>query len=247
MAQHARKRRRRAGTGAIVIGSALLAILAAYAALCLYLAGAADPRASAPTLQASDRGGMPENPIDWDYWQGVNPALIGWLYLPGTGVNHPVVAASSADPRFYLSHDMQGNWNPLGCPYLDAGCSRGLDSPHVVIVGHNISFPPCMFHDVELFHDSSFASEHRQAWLYTPRDVRHLHVAGVRTIAGWEQVKRVEFLDEADFAAYRDEMLASCDQAYDTAPDTKQLITICSCSYFLNPEDERTLVYLVED
>ena len=40
----------------------------------------------------------PQSPfpeVDWDYWQGVNPDVIGWITVPGTTINSPIVQALS--------------------------------------------------------------------------------------------------------------------------------------------------------
>ena len=76
--------------------------------------------------------------VDWAYWQGVNPDVIGWITVPGTTINSPIVQAPTDDPDFYLSHDVYGNYNIYGAIYLDAECAEaGLDSRNAVILGHH--------------------------------------------------------------------------------------------------------------
>ena len=101
--------------------------------------------------------------------------------------------------------------------------------------------PPAMFHDLELFHDPAFAASHNEVLLFTPTQTKRLTVVASRTVAGWEKLNCVRFKDADDFIAWRNETLAATGAA--PSDDCKQLITLCSCSYFVNPADERTLVY----
>ena len=221
-------------------------------------------------------------PVDWAYWKSVNEDVVAWVEVPGTGVSQPVVQADPADPLYYLSHDVYGSWNPFGCPYVDSGCAGGLDSQNVVIVGHNISFPPAIFHDLERFRDDVFASTHDRILLHTPDGTRRYRLAGVETVPGCEAVKRVAFSGDADFRAYLHERLLACDVVLQAADEVllpqpcyvsvkagsivsphasahassmqsgdgafgKGMLTLCTCSYFENPVDERTLLYALSE
>ena len=189
-----------------------------------------------------------ENPIDWGYWQSVNPDLVAWVVVPGTGINQPVVQAHDDSPQHYLSHDVYGDWNYCGCPYIDAGCTRGVDSLNAVIFGHNISTPPSMFHDIELYHDASYAQEHSEVIIYTPGEIRHYKVFGVETVPGNAPVKRVEFDNLKDYREYRAARLEASGVKLASIDGTslKKMVSLVSCSYYFNPSNERTIVYALE-
>ena len=53
--------------------------------------------------------------VDWEYWLSVNPDIVAWVSVPGTGIDYPVVQASAVDPTFYLDHDVYRGWNPYRC------------------------------------------------------------------------------------------------------------------------------------
>ena len=65
--------------------------------------------------------------VDWDYWKSVNGDVIGWITVPGTDINHPILQAHASDPDYYLHHDIYRNYNPLGALYLDAECEKEPD------------------------------------------------------------------------------------------------------------------------
>ena len=64
---------------------------------------------AAPT---HDENGFPI--VDWAFWQGVNADVIGWITIPGTPVDYPIVQAPADDPDYYLKHDVYGQYNYMG-------------------------------------------------------------------------------------------------------------------------------------
>lgn len=183
--------------------------------------------------------------VDWAYWEQVNPDVIGWITVPGTSIDHPIVQAGEDDPTFYLKHDVYGDYNVYGCPYLDAGCAQGglFGSRNAVVYGHHMN-DGSMFAPLASFTDIAFAQKHRRVLLQTPEKKEVVMAAGVDVVPGWEALKRTEFDGDADFERYREERLDACDVHLDSAPmSERHMITLCTCSYGVWADDERTLVY----
>lgn len=131
---------KKGGRAAIVI--AIVCFVAAAAILIgLFLmqqAANPDPSPNNPDNSETNTDEFPD--VDWVYWQSVNPDVIGWVTVPGTNIDSPIVQAHEDDPDYYLHHDVYKNYNVYGCPYLDAGCiSLGLEAPNCVIFGHHMN------------------------------------------------------------------------------------------------------------
>lgn len=235
---------RRKGRVLMAIGVAVLAALACAVAVTLLMAARAASPAPRPAGESPPAEGVGdrEASVDWEYWQTVNPDVAAWVQIPGTEVSQPVVQAPKSDPLRYLTHDVYGEWNLFGCPYIDAGCPQGADSWNVVISGHNISTPPAMFHELERYHDPVFAREHSEVLLHTPQGTRKLSVVGSKTMAGWEALKRVSFSSPDDYRAYREQVMGELDVRVRNAGPYGRMVMLCTCSYYSNPANERTLV-----
>ena len=182
--------------------------------------------------------------VDWDYWTHVNPDVIGWVTVPGTSLDYPIVQAHEDNPQFYLTHDVYGSWNFAGCPYLDAGCKEEglLESRNAVIFGHNLGFgDDSMFATFASYTDEAFAKAHAVVYLQTPSKKTTLSVMASDCVAGWDSTKRTHFANERDFEAwYEDRYNASIVKVIDQAPD--RIATFVTCSYN-RWSNERTLVY----
>lgn len=66
----------------------------------------------------------------------MNNDMVGWLTIPGTTVDYPVV--QSADSEYYLTHDFFGKKNANGQIILDERCDPYTPSYNLVISGHNM-------------------------------------------------------------------------------------------------------------
>lgn len=199
--------------------------------------------------QIVDEEGFPN--VDWEYWQGINDDVIGWVTVPGTEVNYPIVQAHSDDPTFYLHHDIYRNRNGLGCPYLDAECPDGLDSQNSMIFGHHIKYGEVMFAPFADFSDVAYAEEHSRILLQTP-DWKHvLRTQAVSVIQGSEKTKRCWFMDDADFRMWYEQRYDDAQVHLENTSSKLQagsrIVTFCTCSYGIWPGNERTLVYGLYD
>ena len=184
--------------------------------------------------------------VDWNYWQSVNKDVVAWICIPGTDIDYPVVQARPDEPQYYLTHDVYGNWNICGCPYVDATCNNGLDTGNVIIYGHNMG-DDSMFGQLVEYRNTSWAWEHREIFLLTPQKTKRLEARGCATVPGATERKRTAFDNRDDLRQYAESKLGSCQAPIPGAgEDWIRLFTLCTCSYFDTPSNERTVVYAFE-
>lgn len=63
-----------------------------------------------------------------------NPDCVGWVSIPGTGIDFPVMQNSD----FYLKHDFEGSYTDYGLPSLDQRCDPET-SDQLIIYGHHMN------------------------------------------------------------------------------------------------------------
>ena len=184
--------------------------------------------------------------VDWDYWKQVNPHVVGWITIPNTMVDYPIVQAQKDNPGYYLDHDVFGNWNFAGCPYLDADCAkRGLEeSQNAVVFAHNLGYgDESMFAAIAHYADASFAEEHRMILVQTPTAKMAFEAQGAAVLHGSADSKRMSFDGTRDLRDWLQARLAECQVLIRTPdPQPERVFTLCTCSYN-RWENERTLLY----
>lgn len=81
--------------------------------------------------------------------------VIGWIYIPGTNINYPIVQAN--DNSFYLNRNIYGNKDKYGSVFLDYRNTSDFNDNLNIIYGHN-SVHSCMFSDLKQFANKDLAS-----------------------------------------------------------------------------------------
>lgn len=104
-----------------------------------------------------------------------NRDCIGWLCIPDTTINYPVMHTPN-NPQKYLRRSFYGEYSQSGVPFLDNRC--GLDSTNLIIYGHNMK-NGTMFSDLKHYLDQTFLEEHPTIELQTEDGVRYFTVTEV--------------------------------------------------------------------
>lgn len=186
--------------------------------------------------------------VDWDALSAENPDTVGWICIPGTAVNYPVVRAPENDPERYLTYDFHGNaggwWMPTyGTPYLLAGNAADFSDRNNVVQGHHLQNGE-MFAALADFADSACFNEHRSVYLLTPQGNYRLLTLALVHCEGSEPIVQTAFSTEEDFEAYvqdkLDRSVVSADPAPPAATEVSQLFTFSTCD---NGTDMRYVLF----
>lgn len=87
----------------------------------------------------------------------VNNDVVGWLHIPGTNVNTPIV--QSKDNNYYLRYNFYGTNTKYGTAYIDYRCKKNTLSTNTVIYGHNMP-SGTHFYDVHRYEDIEWYKKH---------------------------------------------------------------------------------------
>lgn len=92
------------------------------------------------------------------------PDAVGWLYIPDSAINYPIMHGSDND--FYLHHSYDGSSLKSGSIFLDYRCENRFMNPINIVYGHNMR-NGSMFAGLLKFADSSYFDSHRYGWIAT--------------------------------------------------------------------------------
>jgi sortase B len=88
----------------------------------------------------------------------LNKDLIGWISIPDTVIDYPVVQAE--DGEFYLTHDFYGEENVNGQIILDVLCDPYTPSYNLVVSGHHMK-NGTMFGSLPEYRNKCYWEKHR--------------------------------------------------------------------------------------
>ena len=158
-----------------------------------------------------------------------NSDCIGWLSIPGTAVNYPVMHTPE-NPQKYLRRSFYGEYSQSGVPFLDRRC--GLDSDNLIIYGHNMK-NGTMFSSLRNYTDPAFCAAHPVIEFQTADGAEQyavFAVAAVQKTDDW-----YGFIHAADGADFSEQTAAILQKSlYDTGITPvygRQIITLSTCSY----------------
>lgn len=87
--------------------------------------------------------------VDFEKLKAKNPDVKGWIWLPGTNIDYPIVQGKDND--YYLHRDLEGNYLYDGCIFIDAAVEEPFSSnENTVIYGHHMR-SGAMFHDLSRY------------------------------------------------------------------------------------------------
>ena len=67
-----------------------------------------------------------------------NPDTIGWIQIPNTVVDYPVMQSSKDNPELYLRHGYDKKYTQYGCIFLDANCTPAQEMKNLTLYWHNM-------------------------------------------------------------------------------------------------------------
>jgi len=122
---------------------------------------------------------LPDISVDIPKLRSEYQGIIGWLYLPETPINYPVMQWKDND---YFVHRLpNGKENAAGSIFMDYRADADLSTGNFILYGHNMK-NDSMFGTILDYRDPSYFSEHPYLFYFTENGKHRLEIfAGVHT------------------------------------------------------------------
>lgn len=187
-----------------------------------------------------------EIPVDFAYWQQINPDVYAWIRIEDTQVDYPVLQ-SAEDNTYYLTHNIDGSSGYPGCIYSENYNSTDFSDPVTILYGHNMGHGEPMFHELHQFESADFFQNHPEILIYLPDRILHYQVYSVYNYSDIHLMYAYDFSDEAqlqdflDLCALPRDMRANVNSGMDVTTQDK-LLVLSTCN---NIDSQRLLVVAV--
>lgn len=166
-----------------------------------------------------------------------NPDVLGWVEIPGTKVNEPVMYTPNDNDK-YLYKNFDGYFSPSGLVYMDEVCSWDPESYVLQLYGHNM-MSGNRFGELMNYRQKSYWEEHPYIYFTTQEEERVYEIiyASYDRVVGKneEGFKFYRFVNPTSDAEF-DEAMAHFEKnaAYDTgltAHFGDRLLMLVTCAY----------------
>lgn len=166
--------------------------------------------------------------VDFEKLWKVNKDVVGWIYIPDTKVNYPILQGRNNDQ--YLRHMINGKYNTAGSIFLEAGIADDFSSRNNPIYGHNMK-NGTMFADVSKYKQQKFYDEHPVGFLVTPEKTYTVFFFSGYVLSAYGNAWDTSF-SEAEFGKWLDKACSKSYFASDVTPTKDhKVLTLSTCSY----------------
>lgn len=94
-----------------------------------------------------------------------NKDVIGWLYIPDTKIDEPILKGATNDS--YLRTDIDHKVKTAGQIFIDEINSKDFKDDNTIIYGHNMK-NGTRFHDLRYYVEKEFYEQHPTVYIYLP-------------------------------------------------------------------------------
>ena len=111
--------------------------------------------------------------IDLLALQEVNSDVIGWIHIPGTVIDYPLLQGK--DNHYYLKHTWDNKENAAGAIFMESTNTPDFSDFHTIIYGHNMK-SKTMFSAIKNYREESYWREHPYIYVVTKQGVYRYEV-----------------------------------------------------------------------
>lgn len=166
----------------------------------------------------------------------LNNDMVGWISVPETDINYPVLQTGTDTRDYYLRKDFYGNYSRHGCIYASEDCNIFAPSDNITLYGHHMR-DGSMFADLDLYKDYDYWKEHQYFTfdtLYEHHRYQIIAVFKTHASTGFRYHLFTNAADETDFNNFISTIKGM--QFYETGLSAEygdKIVCLSTCEYTL--------------
>jgi sortase B len=161
--------------------------------------------------------------------KAINPEVVGWLTVYGTGIDYPLTQADGNEK--YVNTDVHGRYSMTGSLFLDYRNSPYFEDFNTIIYGHHMA-EDAMFGGLDQFVEKEYFEGHRFGALFSNGREYGLELFAFLPADAYDgDIYKPGITDEAERTAYLAELLRRAVQSRDigvTAGGRLVLMSTCT-------------------
>ena len=155
-----------------------------------------------------------------------NPDCIGWLCVPGTQIDYPVMFTPE-EPQRYLRRSFYGAYSQSGVPFMDFRCD---ENSNLILYGHNMK-NGSMFGSLKQYKNDGFYEKNAYFTVFTEDAAYRYQIFAYSDVPEDSDVYTTGYLPDETFDGFLTELLKSSykDTGVTVGKDDK-VLTLSTCS-----------------
>ena len=211
-----------------------------------------EPSTTTASKPTTTQPPLPDNPIDFADLQARYPEAVGWIRVPGTVIDYPIMQSGPDTPEdFYLTHNEEGKKIKHGSIYIQRYNTPGFTDPNTILYGHNMA-NGSMFAAIHKFRKDAFFEENQYIYVYTPGHVLTYRIYSLFINEERHLMVTYDFDTEEGFGAYLEKTMDPPSSVQQTRKEVipttaDRVITLCTCTNKRDGDGRLLLVAVLEE
>ena len=186
------------------------------------------------------------SPIDFEELWEINPDVIGWIRVPGTDIDYPIMY-SKDDNSYYLTHNIYGEELTSASIFVEYYNHSDFSDFNTVIYGHNMN-DGRMFGQLHRYEDREFFDANRTVYIYLPDRTLAYRIFAAHFVSNDHILSVCKNKDPESCDAYLDSIFAdeSADANIDgsvSVTTDDSIITLSTCDRY--KRDQKFVIHAV--
>ena len=180
--------------------------------------------------------------VNFEELQNINSDVIGWLYIPDTKIDEPILKGENNNT--YLYTDLYMKSNTAGNVFIDEINSRDFSDDNTIIYGHNMK-NTTMFSQLEKFKEESFFKSNPTITLTDKNGEKNYEVFAVLLVKKDYPYTIPNFNSDDEYNKFLNKIVDDSIFSTQNKPTSSdKILTLSTCSYEF--KDARTVVFCKE-
>ncbi len=167
--------------------------------------------------------------VDFDALTKTNADAIGWILIPDTAVNYPLMQTENNE--YYLKHTYNRTYSDFGSIFLAAECGSDFADQHSLIYGHNTK-NGSMFGSLKKYKDKSYLEAHPYLYIIQKDQILEYKIVSAFTAETSDDIYLLSFASDGDYFYWLQRMVALSEVEAETpalSADTR-VLTLSTCT-----------------
>lgn len=158
----------------------------------------------------------------------INPDVVGWILIPDTDINYPLMQGQDND--YYLNRTWDKQSNAMGSIFLEHLSSADLTDFNTIVYGHNMN-DGSMFAGIREYRNREFWEAHPYVYILSDLGVYRYEIFAAYMANVKSNTYGISFPSETSRRSFLDKALQ--DSVIDTGLEpetTDRILTLSTCS-----------------
>ena len=126
-----------------------------------------------PSVTVGSEGNINIQGLNYQELAKINSHFVGWITIPNTAIDYPMVHPSEDKDDYYLTHNFEKEENSGGAIFVESAIKHPFEDENTIIHGHNMR-DGSMFAELNKFKEEDFFNNNKKICINT-KDISYVY------------------------------------------------------------------------